>query len=130
VPTTVFAATIAWVASFFLPAATESIRGYDAFWLSFRGWSEPGQWDLESVPLVLAWLANVGALSALTILLGKTARALRARSALAGLGVLVLGPPLVSLGDLRVGYYLWALAILWLTSLAFGAVRGAAHRGG
>jgi hypothetical protein len=128
--TSVYVTAIVWAVSFFLPAAVESISGYQAFWMSLTGWRSPGEWDLESVPLLLAWLANVGAVSALTLLLGSARRLLRTRSALAGLGVLALGPPVVALRDLRVGYYLWALAILGLTWLALREVRGAVARRG
>ena len=116
-------AGIAWAVAFFLPAATESIRGYEAFWLSFQSWGEPGHWDLESVPLVLAWLANLGMLAALAVVLGRPEKGLRLWSAAAGLGVLALGPPLVAAGDLRVGYYVWAVAILVVTLLALRGVR-------
>jgi len=106
--------------AFFLPAATET-SGVEAFRLSLASWAEPGSWDLESLPLVFAWLANVGALCALVVVLGSVKR--RWLEGLSALTLLGLGPLLVTAREMRIGYYVWAGACLLAGALVVAARR-------
>jgi len=108
--------------AFFLPAATET-SGVEAFRLSLSSWAEPGSWDLESLPLVFSWLANVGALCAFVVVLGGVRR--RWLEWLSALTLLALGPLLVVARELRIGYYVWTGACLLAAALVVvGARRG------
>ena len=109
-------AALLLVSSFFIPVA-ETIAGYQAFLLSFQSWGTPGDWKLGALPIVLSWLANLGAVFGLvTIFIRGTARPWLRRLSL--LGVLSLGPLLVDAQDLLVGYYVWTFSIVIITGLA------------
>ncbi|MGE0640448.1 MAG: hypothetical protein AB7G12_12175 [Thermoanaerobaculia bacterium] len=112
-----WAAAVVFAISWFLPAAGD-LPGYEAFWLSLKGFFRVGEWELASLPLAFAWLANVGAVGALrAIHLGGTGT--RVARAFAVCGLFALGPALVSFGDMQIAYWLWAGAILILGALAW-----------
>lgn len=103
--------------SFFIPVA-ETYSGYQAFLVSFRSWGTPDTWDPGALPIVLSWLANVGALFGLASLLFPSAQKPWIWR-LSLLGLLTLGPLFVAAEDLLLGYYLWMGSIVTITVLAF-----------
>ena len=121
-----YLASVAFAISWFLPAAGD-LPGYEAFWLSLRGFFRVGEWELASLPLAFAWLGNVGAVGALWAIRSRTTGTRRAR-ALASSGLFVLGPALVSFGDMQVAYWLWAASILILAWLAWSPAPPGADR--
>lgn len=110
-------AALVLVASFFMPVA-ETFQGYQAFLLSFESWGTTETWEPEALPIVLSWLANVGALFGLAFLFLPMARKRWVRLT-SLLGVLTLGPLLSAPEDLLLGYYLWMGSIMAILILAF-----------
>jgi len=109
-------AALVLVSSFFIPVA-ETISGYQAFLLSFQSWGSAGDWELGALPIVLSWLANLGAVFGLVAIFSRgTARPWMRRLSL--LGLLSLGPLLVDAEDLLAGYYVWTISIVVITALA------------
>lgn len=116
VRTTGLVAALLFVSSFFIPVA-ETISGYQAFLLSLQSWGTAEGWQLGALPIVLSWLANLGAVFGLATIFfrGRSRPWLRRLSLL---GLLSLGPLIVDAGDLLVGYYVWATSIVVITVLA------------
>lgn len=110
-------AALLLVSSFFIPVA-ETYPGYEAFLVSFKSWGTPDTWELGALPIILSWLANVGALFGLAYLLLPTAQKPWIRH-ISLLGLLTLGPLFVAAEDLLLGYYLWVSSIVVITVLAF-----------
>lgn len=110
-------AALVLLASFFVPVA-ETYSGYHAFLVSFRSWGTPDSWEPGALPIVLSWLANVGALFGLASLLFPNAQKPWIWR-LSLLGLLTLGPLFVAAEDLLLGYYLWMGSIMVITFLAF-----------
>lgn len=110
-------AALLLVSSFFIPVA-ESYSGYQAFLITVQSWGAPDTWDVGALPIVLSWLANVGALFGLASLLIPGAQKPWVRW-ISLLGLLTLGPLFVAAEELLLGYYLWMGSIVAITVLAF-----------
>ena len=109
-------AALVLAASFFIPVA-ETFQGYQAFLLSFESWGTTETWEPEALPIVLSWLANVGALFGLASIFLPKDRSRWVRM-LSLMGVLTLGPLLAAPDDLLLGYYLWMASIMAIMVLA------------
>ena len=110
-------AALLLVSSFFIPVA-ETYTGYQAFIITFESWGTPETWEIGALPIVLSWLANVGALFGLASLLFAGAHKPWVRW-MSLLGLLTLGPLFVAAEELLLGYYLWMGSIVAITALAF-----------
>ena len=108
--------------SFFLPVleplfGQPATRGWEAFWMSLKGWGEMGSWDASALPIVLAWLGNVAAVLGFVAAWRSHSPSRALAWLLPPLALTSLGPLLSAPRELMVGYYVWSGAVLVLAGL-------------